>query len=177
MWRLTKRFCSGAWNQELEAWKSRHLSVSRNDEPTFDENVPTNKGLHLHTKSILLTSSETILFRKSCGSITLSGEGIRLVTSQRGCQMTDIAGILKKVCFRAPAPHLDYYQGDEARLEFHKTNPLIDLKYTNVSENHVLTGHYDTEDLRLGVMLGVWKPLNPSQVKYSIPISHHSSYD
>jgi len=64
----------------------------------------------------------------------------------------------------APAPHLDYYQDDEARLEFHKTNPLIDLKYTNVSENHVLTGYYDNEDLRLGVMLGVWKPLNPSQV-------------
>ena len=171
VWRLTKRFCPGATNQELEAWKSRYLSFSRNDESPFDETVPTNKGC-LHIIPILLSSSKTILFRKSCGSITLSGEGKRPVTSQRGCQKTDIAGILKKVCFRAPAPHLDYYQGDEARLEFHKTNPLIDLKYTNVSENHVLTGYYDTEDLRLGVMLGVWKPLNPSQVKYSIPISH-----
>merc|ERR1711983_382748 len=68
----------------------------------------------------------------------------------------------------APAPHLDYYQDDEARLEFHKTNPLIDLKYSerNVSENHVLTGYYDTEDLKVGVMLGVWKPLNPTQRWY-----------
>ena len=69
--------------------------------------------------------------------------------------------------FRAPAPHLDYYQDDEARLEFHKTNPLIDPSYAerNVSEGHVLTGYYDTEDLKVGVMLGVWKPLNPIQVK------------
>ena len=85
---------------------------------------------------------------------------------------TIINGILIKVCFRAPAPHLDYFQDDEARLEFHKTFPLIDLKYTNVSEGHALTGYYDTEDLRLGVMLGVWKPLNPTQVKSSIPFSN-----
>ena len=171
MWRITRRFCSGAWNQELEEWKSRHLFVSRNDESTFDENVPTNKGC-LHIITILLTFYKLPFFRKSCGSITLSGEGISQETSQCGCQMTDIAGILTKVCFRAPAPHLDYFQDDEARLEFHKTFPLIDLKYTNVSEGHVLTGYYDTEDLRLGVMLGVWKPLNPTQVKSSIPFSN-----
>ena len=71
-----------------------------------------------------------------------------------------------KVCFRAPSPHLDYYQDDEARLEFHKTNPLIDLAYSdkNMSEGHVLTGYFDTEDLKVGVMLGVWKPLNPTKV-------------
>ena len=71
-----------------------------------------------------------------------------------------------KVCCRAPAPHLDYYQDDEARLAFHKTNPLINPEYSerNMSENHVLTGYYDTEDLKVGVMLGVWKPLNPTQV-------------
>ena len=66
-----------------------------------------------------------------------------------------------KVCFRAPSPHLDYYQDDEARLEFHKTFPLI-----NGTEGHVLTGYYDTEDLKVGVMLGVWKPLNPTQVNF-----------
>ena len=73
---------------------------------------------------------------------------------------------ISKVCFRALNPHLDYYQDDEARLEYHKTFPLIDLAYSdkNVSEGHVLTGYYDTEDLRVGVMLGVWKPLNPNQV-------------
>ena len=73
---------------------------------------------------------------------------------------------IMKFFISAPAPHLDYYQDDEARLEFHKTNPLIDLKYSerNVSENHVLTGYYDTEDLKVGVMLGVWKPLSPTQV-------------
>ena len=31
-----------------------------------------------------------------------------------------------------------------------------------MSEGHVLTGYYDTEDLKVGVMLGVWKPLNPT---------------
>ena len=74
-----------------------------------------------------------------------------------------------KVCFRALGPpHLDYYQDDEARLEFHKTNPLLDLSYSerNVSEGHVLTGYFDTEDLKVGVMLGVWKPLNPTQVNF-----------
>jgi len=66
----------------------------------------------------------------------------------------------------APAPHLDYYQDDAARLEFHETFPLIDPEHSerNVSEGHVLTGFYDTEELKLGVMLGVWKPLHPNQV-------------
>ena len=76
-----------------------------------------------------------------------------------------------KVWFRALGPpHLDYYQDDAARLEFHKTNPLLDLSYSerNVSEGHVLTGYFDTEDLKVGVMLGVWKPLNPTQVKFLI---------
>merc|ERR1711971_1342046 len=66
----------------------------------------------------------------------------------------------------ALGPHLDYSQDDEARHEFHKTFPLIKLEHTerNVSEGHVLTGHYDTEDLEARVMLGVWKPLSPTQV-------------
>ena len=38
-----------------------------------------------------------------------------------------------------------------------------------MSENYVLTGHYDTEDLKVGVMLGVWKPLNPDQVIFLAP--------
>lgn len=77
-----------------------------------------------------------------------------------------MCGKIISVCFRAPAPHLDYFQDDEARLEFHKTFPLIkpELSERNVSEGHVLTGHYDTEDLKVGVMLGVWKPLHPTQV-------------
>ena len=78
-----------------------------------------------------------------------------------------MCGKIIKFCFRAPAPHLDYFQDDEARHEFHKTFPLInpELSERNVSEGHVLTGHYDTEDLKVGVMLGVWKPLHPTQVK------------
>jgi len=66
----------------------------------------------------------------------------------------------------APSPHLDYFQDDEARHEFHKTFPLINPEHSerNVSEGHVLTGHYDTEDLEARVMLGVWKPLSPTQV-------------
>jgi len=66
----------------------------------------------------------------------------------------------------APSPHLDYFQDDEARHEFHKTFPLINPEHSerNVSEGHVLTGHYDTEDLEARVMLGVWKPLSPTEV-------------
>ena len=85
-----------------------------------------------------------------------------------------------KVCFRALGPpHLDYYQDDEARLEFHKTNPLIDLAYSdkNMSEGHVLTGYFDTEDLKVGVMLGVWKPLNPTQVNLFLVYLHFKFFD
>ena len=135
--------------------------------------------LYPQTKVVFTSypNSETLHFRRSCGSITLSGEGISPETSPCAYQITDcfvdgpnnnlMCGKIISVCFRAPAPHLDYFQDDEARLEFHKTFPLIkpELSERNVSEGHVLTGHYDTEDLKVGVMLGVWKPLHPTQVK------------
>ena len=45
---------SGARNQELEVWEPGHSSVSRDDESTFDENVPTNKGcIHFISMSSL----------------------------------------------------------------------------------------------------------------------------
>ena len=45
---------SGARNQELEVREPGHSSVSRDDESTFDENVPTNKGcIHFISMSSL----------------------------------------------------------------------------------------------------------------------------
>ena len=81
----------------------------------------------------------------------MSGEGISPETSPCAYQITD--------CF-VDGPNNNL-------VEFHKTFPLIkpELSERNVSEGHVLTGHYDTEDLKVGVMLGVWKPLHPTQVK------------
>ena len=72
----------------------------------------------------------------------------------------------------APAPHLDYYQNDEDRKEFHKKLPIFDSYVSDPSkfmdfsltEPGILLGQQDTEDSKLGVLLGVWKPLFPSKV-------------
>jgi len=60
---------------------------------------------------------------------------------------------------RALGPHLDYFQGDEEREEFHK-------KYTALksSEPEALLGRLDTEEEKLGVLLGIWKPLYPKEI-------------
>ena len=58
-------------------------------------------------------------------------------------------------------PHLDYYQDDEARLEFHKEFPEIDVPR---SEAKLMMEKLDDEDHKLGVILGVWKPLSPAKV-------------
>ena len=67
--------------------------------------------------------------------------------------------LFQDICFRALGPHLDYFQGDEEREEFHK-------KYTALksSEPEALLGRLDTEKEKLGVLLGIWKPLYPKEV-------------
>jgi len=58
-------------------------------------------------------------------------------------------------------PHLDYFQDDEARVEFHKEFPEMDV---DRSEAKLMMGKLDDEDHKLGVILGVWKPLSPAKV-------------
>ena len=48
-------------------------------------------------------------------------------------------------------------------------NKLKDLAKGFVMNSDILLGKYDTDDLNLGVLLGVWKPLYPSKVpKYYV---------
>jgi len=58
-------------------------------------------------------------------------------------------------------PHLDYHQDDQARLEFHEEFPVFDIPR---SEAKLMMEHMDDEDHKLGVILGVWKPLTPEKV-------------
>ena len=52
----------------------------------------------------------------------------------------------------APAPHLDQYQNDEARVQFHKDNPILDSYWmtmdsnmSHLTEPAILMGQQDTE--------------------------------
>ena len=63
---------------------------------------------------------------------------------------------------RALGPHLDYHQDEKKREDFHQKFPPMSI--SNRTEAHVLLGLLDTEEEKLGVMLGVWKPLYPSEV-------------
>ena len=74
------------------------------------------------------------------------------------------------LCARALGPHLDYHQSDELREEFYKVHdtPGKYMEQMNKTEPHALIGDHDTEDEKLGVMLGIWKPLYPSEVRHSI---------
>ena len=62
---------------------------------------------------------------------------------------------------RAPAPHLDYHQNDTERKIFYETYDLPSF----YDEPNVLMEVFDNEDEKFGVMLGVWKPIQPDQVK------------
>ena len=72
----------------------------------------------------------------------------------------------------APAPHLDYHQNDEDRIQFHKKYPIFESNLMDpssvidfsLSEPGILMGLQDTEESKLGVLLGVWKPLYPSSI-------------
>ena len=62
-------------------------------------------------------------------------------------------------------PHLDYHQDDAKRLEFHSKYPLLE---NNQTEPHYLVGVHDTPEEKMSVLLGVWKPLSPSEVLSSL---------
>ena len=63
---------------------------------------------------------------------------------------------------RALGPHLDYHQDEKMREDFHQKFPP--MTFSNRTEAHVLLGNLDTDEEKFGVMLGVWKPLYPSEV-------------
>ena len=65
---------------------------------------------------------------------------------------------------RAPAPHLDYHQNDTERKIFYESYNLPVPFGDNKNEPNVLMGVFDKEDEKLGVMLGVWKPIQPDHV-------------
>ena len=65
---------------------------------------------------------------------------------------------------RAPAPHLDIHQDDEERRRFRHQFRVPEFPGSDKLEPNVLNGDLDTEDERLGVILGLWKPLHPDQV-------------
>ncbi len=67
------------------------------------------------------------------------------------------------------APHLDYYQHDGARAEFHERWPALSLG--NRSEPWLLLGRADNEESQLGVLLGLWKPLRPSSRVCDYPLA------
>jgi len=64
----------------------------------------------------------------------------------------------------AAAPHLDYFQGDEERQKFHQVYPSLIFEAKNKTEQKILLGDWDTENEKLGVILGVWKPLYPNPI-------------
>jgi len=64
----------------------------------------------------------------------------------------------------APAPHLDYHQNDTERKIFYESYNLPVPFGDNKNEPNVLMGVFDKEDEKLGVMLGVWKPIQPDQI-------------
>jgi len=59
-------------------------------------------------------------------------------------------------------PHLDYSQNDTARREFHDTYSAFE----GAKEQHMLLGKDDLgeKEGKLGVLLGIWKPIHPSKV-------------
>jgi len=64
----------------------------------------------------------------------------------------------------APAPHLDYHQNDTEREIFYQQYDLPEVYGNRKLEPNVLVGEWDTEDDKLGVMLGVWKPIYPNPI-------------
>jgi len=65
---------------------------------------------------------------------------------------------------RAMGPHLDYHQDDEERKRFYEEHSFPEFLPMNQSEVHAMVGRLDTEDEKLGVILGLWKPLSPSEI-------------
>ena len=66
----------------------------------------------------------------------------------------------------ANGPHLDYHQNDSLRKEFHAEKPVMvpDNEYASRVESSILMGSLDTEESKLGVLLGVWKPIFPEKI-------------
>ena len=60
--------------------------------------------------------------------------------------------------------HLDYHPNNTLRKEFHKERPVFSSGGLNVTEQGLMMGDHDEENLKFGVLLGVWKPIYPTKV-------------
>lgn len=72
--------------------------------------------------------------------------------------------IIKIFFCRAPAPHVDIHQDDQERQKFKEKYGVPDFYGSDKLEPNVLNGDFDTDDEKLGVILGLWKPLSPHEV-------------
>ena len=73
----------------------------------------------------------------------------------------------------ALGPHLDYHQNDTDRINFHQQFPVFPG-----SEADMLMGQDDDEEGKLGVLLGVWKPLTPAKIcDFPLAIMDASTFD
>ena len=72
---------------------------------------------------------------------------------------------------------MDYHQNDTERKIFYESHEIpVAFGDVAVDEASVLTGVFDNEDEKLGVMLGVWKPIQPDQVSYFKERSYEKIY-
>ena len=78
----------------------------------------------------------------------------------------------------AAQPHIDYNQNDADRIAFHKEHPILESTYftdegmLDKTEPGIMMGMQDTEDSKLGAILGIWKPLSPSKVYLQLDTLH-----
>eukprot|EP00797_Seminavis_robusta_P000769 Sro1049_g235370.2 (231) ;mRNA; r:12770-13462 len=63
--------------------------------------------------------------------------------------------------------HLDYFQDDQARVEFHEEYPVNE----KVTEHLALLGRWDTEEDEVRAMIGIWKPINMKNPVYDHPFA------
>jgi len=80
-------------------------------------------------------------------------------------------------------PHHDFHQNDLLRFEYHKRRPIYSsffgTSWLPLNEAHIMNGELDTEDSKVGVILGVWKPIAPTTevCDYPLAVMDSSTYD
>jgi len=68
------------------------------------------------------------------------------------------------------APHLDYHQNATARVEFHQKYPINEYWMPD-TEPSLMMGSGDDDESKLGVLLGVWKPIHPTTTVCDFPLA------
>ena len=63
--------------------------------------------------------------------------------------------------------HLDYFQNDQARMDFHEEYPVNET----VKEHLALLGKWDTPEEEVKTLVGIWKPINMANPVYDHPLA------